>query len=113
MDFFGFSLPLCVATPFTHPPPPPPTPLQQHMEALEPAAFAELSGIDDSVSDAGSDAEVVVVPEDAAPAAEGDDGGEPEVDFDSMGLEELEARITEAEKSIEVEDQEQQEEEGN
>mmetsp|Transcript_13284 Transcript_13284/g.23820 ORF Transcript_13284/g.23820 Transcript_13284/m.23820 type:complete len:166 (+) Transcript_13284:1801-2298(+) len=43
---------------------------QQHMEPLEQAAFAELSGIQDSVSDAESDTEVVVVPEDAAPAAE-------------------------------------------
>ena len=84
------------------------------MEPLEQAAFAELSGIQDSVSDAESDTEVVVVPEDAAPAAEGGDGGEQEVDFDSMGLEELEARITEAEKSIEVEEEEaRQDEEGN
>ena len=57
------------------------------MEPLEQAAFAELSGIRDSVNDAESDTEVVVVPEDAAPAAEGGDGGEQEVDFDSMGLE--------------------------
>ena len=79
--------------------------------------FAELARIDDGVGvgDAESDVEVVVVSEDAALAAAEDVGnGAQYVDVDYMGLQELEARINEAARSIEVQDQEDQgQEEGD
>ena len=74
------------------------------MEALEPAAFAELSEIDDGVSDADSDADVAVDAEYTAPAA-ADGANQDDVDIESMGLAELEARITEVERSIDVKDE--------